>query len=63
MGVVIDALGDDNIVMSVDYPHADGPFPNGVAGFLALSGVGRESKKKILWDNCCRLYGFDPGTA
>ena len=38
--VVIDAIGDANIVMSVDYPHADGPFPHGLETFLDLPGVG-----------------------
>ncbi len=57
--VVIDTYGDDNVVMGVDYPHADGPFPNGVKEFLDLPGVGLDSKKKIVWDNCRRLYGFD----
>ena len=57
--VVIDRLGDGNIVMSTDYPHADGPYPHGVETFLALEGVTRDSKRKILWDNCVRLYGFD----
>lgn len=61
--VVVDIYGDDNVVMSVDYPHADGPFPEGVAEFLALPGVGRDSKTKIMWDNCCRLYGFDAKAA
>jgi uncharacterized protein len=56
--VVIDEIGDDNIVMSVDYPHADGPFPHGIETFLALPGVGVESKRKIMWDNCVRLYGL-----
>jgi predicted TIM-barrel fold metal-dependent hydrolase len=60
--VVIDELGDDNIVVSTDYPHADGPFPNGVAKFLELPGVSLESKRKILWDNCVRLYGFNDAT-
>jgi len=59
---VIDRFGDDNIVVSVDYPHADGPFPDGVTEFLEQPGVTRESKRKIIWDNCCRLYGFDPDT-
>ena len=59
LSVVIDRIGDEGIVMSVDYPHADGPYPNGVDTFLALEGVGTESKRKILWDNCARLYGFD----
>jgi predicted TIM-barrel fold metal-dependent hydrolase len=56
--VVIDDIGDDNIVMSVDYPHADGPYPHGLDTFLALTGVGADSKRKIMWDNCVRLYGF-----
>jgi len=61
LSVVIDTFGDDNIVMSVDYPHADGPFPDGITEFLELPGVSRDSKKKILWDNCRRLYGFEIG--
>ena len=56
--IVIDMIGDENVVMSVDYPHADGPFPHGIDTFLELPGVGLESKKKIMWDNCLRLYGF-----
>jgi predicted TIM-barrel fold metal-dependent hydrolase len=55
---VIDEIGDDNIVVSTDYPHADGPFPHGVDTFLQLPGVGADSKRKILWDNCVRLYAF-----
>ncbi len=55
---VVDRFGDDNIVMSIDYPHADGGYPNGIKEFLSLPGVGLESKKKIMWDNCRRLYGF-----
>ena len=58
LSVVIDEIGDENIVMSVDYPHADGPFPNGVKTFLDLPKVSMESKRKIMWDNCRRLYGF-----
>jgi len=58
LSVVIDHIGDDNIVMSVDYPHADGPFPEGVQTFLDLPKVSLDSKRKIMWDNCVRLYGF-----
>jgi predicted TIM-barrel fold metal-dependent hydrolase len=51
------ALGDSNIVISTDWPHDDSGYPHAIDTFLALEGVSSESKKKILWDNCTRLYG------
>ncbi len=56
LSVVIDQIGDDRIVISTDYPHLDGLFPEAIDHFLALPGVGDESRRKILWDNCARLY-------
>jgi predicted TIM-barrel fold metal-dependent hydrolase len=56
--MIIDLLGDDNIVFSTDYPHGDSDFPEGVEEFLEMDGVSNESRKKILWDNCARLYGL-----
>jgi predicted TIM-barrel fold metal-dependent hydrolase len=53
---VVETLGDDNIVVSTDYPHSDGLFPQAIAEFVALEGVGDKTKAKILWDNCARLY-------
>ena len=58
VGHVVERFGDDNIVMSIDYPHADGGYPDGTSEFLRLPGLGLASKKKIMWDNCRRLYGF-----
>ncbi len=55
---VIEAIGDDNIVVSTDYPHSDGLFPTAIQEFVALEGVSEKSKTKILWDNCARLYGL-----
>ncbi len=55
---VIEAIGDDNIVVSTDYPHSDGLFPTAIEEFVALEGVGEKSKAKILWDNCARLYSL-----
>ncbi|MGH7320485.1 MAG: amidohydrolase family protein [Candidatus Rokuibacteriota bacterium] len=55
---VIAAVGDDNIVVSTDYPHSDGIFPEAINEFVALDGVSANSKRKILWDNCARLYGM-----
>jgi predicted TIM-barrel fold metal-dependent hydrolase len=54
--VVIDEIGDNRIVVSTDYPHDDSLFPRATESFLAIEGVNSESKRKILWDNCARLY-------
>jgi predicted TIM-barrel fold metal-dependent hydrolase len=56
---VIDTIGDDNLVVSSDFPHFDSAFPEAGAHFMALANVSRESKRKILWDNCARLYNLD----
>ena len=48
---------EDNIVFSTDYPHADSKYPNSVDKFLEMP-LSDETKRKFLWDNCVRLYGF-----
>jgi uncharacterized protein len=53
---VVAAVGDDNIVVSTDYPHSDGLFPDAINEFVALEGVDQKTKAKILWDNCAKLY-------
>jgi predicted TIM-barrel fold metal-dependent hydrolase len=55
---VIETLGDDAIVVSTDYPHSDGLFPDAIEAFVGLPGVSEASKRKILWDNCARLYAL-----
>jgi len=55
---VIDYLGDDNIVFSTDYPHIDSRWPHAVELFLSVQGISGESRRKILWDNCARLYNL-----
>jgi predicted TIM-barrel fold metal-dependent hydrolase len=54
---VIDAIGDDRIVFSTDFPHGDSKFPRAVESFLKLP-ISEESKRKILWDNCAAYYGL-----
>jgi predicted TIM-barrel fold metal-dependent hydrolase len=54
----IPAMGDDNIVISTDWPHDDSSYPNAIDTFLGLEGVSDASKRKILWDNCARLYSL-----
>lgn len=56
--MIIELIGDDNIVFSTDYPHGDSDFPHAVEEFLEMDGVANESRKKILWDNCARLYNI-----
>ena len=55
----IDAIGDDNLVISTDWPHDDSAYPNAIDTFLGLEGVSQASQQKVLWDNCARLYDID----
>jgi len=48
-------FGDDNLVFSTDYPHADSKYPRSVESFLKLP-LSKTSQRKILWDNWSRLY-------
>jgi uncharacterized protein len=52
---VVEQIGNDNIVWSSDYPHWDSDYPHASKEFLELP-VSDETKHKILWDNCVRLY-------
>ena len=54
----IGRIGDDNILFSTDYPHLDSKYPHAVDHFLEQP-LPEETKRKILWDNCARFYGFD----
>jgi predicted TIM-barrel fold metal-dependent hydrolase len=56
VGAVVAALGDDNLVLSTDWPHDDSRFPHAIDSFLAEAPLSPESRRKILWDNCARLY-------
>ncbi len=47
---VVAQIGDDNIVWSTDYPSASEEF-------FELP-LGDQARRKILWDNCARLYGL-----
>jgi predicted TIM-barrel fold metal-dependent hydrolase len=54
---VINKMGAEYFVVSSDYPHADGAFPEAVQQFLGLP-LADDQRRKILWDNCARLYGI-----
>jgi predicted TIM-barrel fold metal-dependent hydrolase len=47
--------GDENLVFSTDYPHADSKYPRSLACFEKLP-LSESSRRRILWDNWRRLY-------
>jgi predicted TIM-barrel fold metal-dependent hydrolase len=53
----VDVLGDDNVVVSTDWPHDDSAYPHALEEFLELP-IADTARRKILWDNCARLYGL-----
>lgn len=54
---VVNKMGADYFVVSSDYPHADGAFPEAIQQFLGLP-LTDEQRRKILWENCARLYAI-----
>ena len=54
----IKALGDDNIVISTDWPHGDSSYPQALNTFFKIAGLYDPSRRKILWDNCARRYNL-----
>ena len=58
VGDVIRRIGDNNVVISTDYPHADSHWPEAVNHFMAM-GMPSSARRKILWDNCARLYAVN----
>lgn len=55
----IKRLGDETLVFSTDYPHPDCKFPTAVSTFLSMEGISESTKRKILWNNCARLYNYN----
>lgn len=53
----IDWGAGNNIVFSTDFPHPDSKFPNSVRTLVGQP-LAEEAKRKILWENCARLYNF-----
>ena len=55
---VVNKMGADYFVVSTDYPHSDGAFPEAMEQFFELP-FGDEVRRKILWENCARLYNIE----
>lgn len=62
VGQYVDVFGDDNLVYSTDYPHADSKYPHAVDAFTRLP-LSAASQRKILWDNFARLYQLTAAAA
>lgn len=56
----VEVVGDDCILFPTDYPHPDAKYPGAIDAFLSLPRLGEETRRKVLWDNPVRFYGFDP---
>jgi uncharacterized protein len=57
LGAVVDVVGADNLVVSTDWPHDDSAYPEAITTFLS-HGLDPAAERRILWDNCARLYGI-----
>ena len=55
---LFERIGDSNVVFSTDFPHADTRYPTAVKTLMGQPFTD-DNKRKILWDNCARLYAFD----
>lgn len=56
---VMDLLGADNVVVGSDFPHPEGPYPDGIRVFVDGNAISADDKRKILCDNPRRLYGVE----
>jgi hypothetical protein len=58
---LLDRIGEDNVMLEVDYPHPDSSWPN-THDLLApqLSGLSTEVIHKLAYDTAARVYRY-PG--
>ena len=55
---VVKNVGAEYFVVSSDYPHSDGAFPEAMKEFFGMP-LNSEQRRKILWENCARLYAIE----
>jgi predicted TIM-barrel fold metal-dependent hydrolase len=59
LAVMVDSLGEDQVIYASDYPHFDCDFPNSVAELVEDSGLSGSVLDKVLGGNARRLYGLE----
>jgi len=58
---MLDLIGDDKIMLEVDYPHQDSSWPDTQTLVREeLAGLERDAAEKIAWRNAVALYGATP---
>lgn len=55
--VLIDMIGDTNVLYASDYPHTDSAFPYSVKAVKERDDLTAENKDRLLGDNAVRYYG------
>jgi predicted TIM-barrel fold metal-dependent hydrolase len=55
---VADAVGEDTIIFSSDYPHADGLFPDSVKTIREREDLSDGLKRKILGENAASFFNI-----
>jgi predicted TIM-barrel fold metal-dependent hydrolase len=57
---VVEAIGDDNIVIATDFGHPEGRhYSRTIEEIQALPGVSDETKRKMMWSNALKLYPIE----
>jgi predicted TIM-barrel fold metal-dependent hydrolase len=57
---VVDALGDECVVVATDFSHPEGrQYASAPEDVANLEGVSAAAKRKLVWDNALRLYPLD----
>lgn len=51
-------VGEDTLIFSSDYPHADGLFPDAVKTVRERQDLSEGLKRKVLGENAARFYGL-----
>ena len=54
--MVNELMGDQVLMFSSDYPHAESRFPGSVDLVVDWDVLSREQKQKMLWDNAARCF-------
>ena len=56
--MVNELMGDQVLMFSSDYPHAESRFPGSVDLVVDWGGLSREDKQKLFWDNAARCFNL-----